>query len=98
MKTEKYRCYICGKMGPTEKHHVFGGPNRPLSEKDKLFVYLCHDCHNEPPDGVHFDKNRRRWLQGKAQEEYEQQKIEQGCTPEEARSLFMQRYGRNYKE
>ena len=98
MNTEKYECFICGKKGPTEKHHIFGGPNRPLAEEDKLFVFLCHECHNEPPMGVHFNPKVRRWLQAQGQEEYEQQKIEQGSTPEEARELFMQRYGRNYRE
>lgn len=98
MNTEKYKCYMCGRYGPTEKHHVFGGANRAHSEKDKLYVHLCHACHNEPPDGVHFNKSRRRWLQAIAQEEYEKQKIEQGHTPEEARALFMQRYGRSYIE
>lgn len=98
MKTEKYKCYLCGKRGPTEKHHVFGGPNRSLAEADKLYVHLCHACHNEPPMGVHFNKDVRHWLQEQAQKEYEQQLIEQDHTPQEARALFMQRYGRNYVE
>ena len=95
-KTEKNVCFICGKYGPTERHHCFSGPNRRLAEEDKLVVYLCHSCHNEPPMGVHFNKEVRRWLQAKAQKAYEELQIGQGSTPEEARELFTKRYGRNY--
>lgn len=28
---------------------------------------LCHYCHNEPPDGVHHNKENRRKLQAYAQ-------------------------------
>ena len=39
-----------------ESHHVYNGnPNRKLSEQYGLKVYLCHYCHNEPPNGVHFN-------------------------------------------
>lgn len=48
-------CFICGRRA-TEKHHIFGGPNRRLSEKYGLTVPLCHWCHNEPPNGVHFNR------------------------------------------
>ena len=98
MNSEKYKCFLCGKIGPTERHHCFGGPNRRLAEEDKLVVHLCHQCHNEPPMGVHFNKRVRGWLQAKAQKEYEEQKIKEGSTPEAARELFMKRYGRNYRD
>lgn len=28
------------------KHHIFGGSNRSLSEKDGLFIYLPPELHN----------------------------------------------------
>lgn len=53
------KCFICGRYeteyNPLEVHHIFGGANRKLSEKYGLTVLLCHNCHNEPPDGVHFN-------------------------------------------
>ena len=61
-------CFLCAKTGALERHHVFGGSNRKLSEKYGLTVYLCHWCHNEPPFGVHHNKDQRRYLQREAQE------------------------------
>lgn len=49
-------CEICGKWLPLERHHVFSGSNRKKSEKYGLVAYLCHNHHNEPPDGVHHNR------------------------------------------
>lgn len=68
MVTEKGKCFLCGKSCRTEKHHVFeGSGRRKLSEDYGLWVYLCHWCHNEPPDGVHFNKTRDLDLKAQAQ-------------------------------
>ena len=47
------KCYICGSTCFLESHHIFGAYNRKNSEIFGLKVYLCHNCHNEPPNGVH---------------------------------------------
>lgn len=52
---EKGKCFICGRYCQTEEHHIFGAGNRKKSEKSGLKVDLCHECHNEPPNGVHFN-------------------------------------------
>lgn len=49
------RCYLCGKYCRTERHHVFGGAFRKKSEYYRLTVHLCHWCHNEPPNGAHYN-------------------------------------------
>ncbi len=65
------RCALCGRYGCMERHHIFGGPNRSKSEKYGLVALLCHNCHNEPPNGVHHnDENmlllhqigQRKWM------------------------------------
>lgn len=71
MTDDMDHCYICGKCGPLEIHHVFGGPNRSLSTKYGLVVPLCHKCHNQAPDGVHFNAERMAWLRMKGQEAFE---------------------------
>lgn len=64
------RCYICGRAGWIERHHIFNGTaNRKKSEKYGLTVNLCHFCHNEPPNGVHFNSNRDLRLKRLAQEQ-----------------------------
>lgn len=49
-------CFLCGGYGACEWHHIFGASNRKNSEKYGLKVRLHHNCHNEPPNGVHHNK------------------------------------------
>lgn len=57
-----------------EEHHIFNGANRSRSEKYGLKVWLCHYCHNEPPQGVHHNRQNmdklRRIGQKTFQEKY----------------------------
>ena len=46
-----------------EWHHIFGGSNRDTSERYGLKVRLCHYCHNEPPRGLHQNREMRQALQ-----------------------------------
>ena len=50
-------CFICGTTNWLEEHHIFESFNRKLSEKYGLKVWLCHSHHNEPPFGVHHNKD-----------------------------------------
>ena len=61
------RCFICHSNIWLEWHHVFGAALRDKSEEYGLVVRLCHYCHNEPPYGVHQNKENRRRLQAIAQ-------------------------------
>ena len=63
------RCLICHSNIWLEWHHVFGAALKKKSEEHGLMVRLCHYCHNEPPYGVHQDRERRRKLQALAQEQ-----------------------------
>lgn len=82
-------CFLCGGWGACEWHHIFGGANRKLSEKYGLKVRLHHHCHNEPPQGVHFNKEvmneLRRLGQQKAMECY-------GWDVDKFRSIFGKSY------
>ncbi len=62
------KCYICGRYLPLELHHVYGASRRKTSTKYKAVVNLCHECHNEPPLGVHHNKDIRLALQSQFQE------------------------------
>ena len=44
-----------------------GNGRRKLSELYGLKCDLCHWCHNEPPDGVHFNKEKDLELKARAQ-------------------------------
>ena len=60
-------CYICGGCQWLECHHVYGGANRKKSEQYGLKVWLCHNHHNEPPHGVHFNIQANHQLKATAQ-------------------------------
>lgn len=54
-------CYLCARGGyyswktVLEEHHIFGGPNRHLSEEYGLKVYICPECHRTSARAVHQD-------------------------------------------
>lgn len=82
-------CVLCGSSRRIEKHHIFGGALRKKSERYGLTVDLCHSCHNEPPNGVHFNKDKMLELK-----QYGQRKVmaEQGWTTEQ----FIEEFRKNY--
>lgn len=82
-----HRCFLCGSESWIEIHHVFGASNRKNSEKHGLVVPLCHYCHNEPPLGVHHNKDRNLMLKKIAQHEFEKA---------HTRDEFMLEFGKNY--
>lgn len=95
LDTKKGVCFMCGRHEFTEKHHIMQGTaNRKLSEQDGLWVYLCPDCHNRPPNGVHFNRENMEWLHKLGQKAYELSRCD--LTAEDAHAAFMERYGRNY--
>lgn len=81
-------CYLCGKYGDTQRHHVFQGAYRKKAEFHGYVVRLCMDCHTGP-DGVHANKTKRIHLRQECQREYEQT---------HTRDQFIAEFGRNYLE
>lgn len=86
-------CWLCGRNGngdPLDKHHIFGGANRKLSERYGLWVPLCHGrCHESGPEAVHRNAGTMQALH-----EYGQALAmeENGWSIEEFRAVF----GRSY--
>lgn len=93
-------CYLCMllhgdlSLKETEEHHIFYGPNRPLSEAEGLKVHLCHSHHqyayDSNPEAIHGNPKSRdtdRLLKRIAQQEYEKT---------HSRDEFMSLFGRNY--
>lgn len=63
------RCYICGRWGTTQVHHMIHGANRRNADHYGLTVQLCRRCHMDLHDhGAH-----DRELQRIAQQEFEKQ-------------------------
>lgn len=87
IQLDETRCFLCGKCLPLEEHHIFGAYNRPKSEFYGLKVKLCHSCHNEPPNGVHHNKQAMQNLHEMGQRAFE------AHYPEED---FSEIFGKNY--
>nr|DAV56310.1 MAG TPA: Recombination enhancement, RecA-dependent nuclease [Caudoviricetes sp.] len=83
------RCFMCGTTSRIERHHIFGGAYRKKSEREGLVVYLCHECHNEPPNGVHHNRSNMDWLRAIGQKSW---MGHYGKTADD----FIKEYGRNY--
>lgn len=80
-------CYICHSTQNIEIHHIFGGVNRSNSTIYGLVIPLCHRCHNEPPYGVHFNKEMADELKALGQAKFEQRFADID---------FKEVFGRNY--
>lgn len=95
MQDDINRCYLCGRNGatdPLETHHVFGGPNRRISDRDGLLVRLCGDrCHRNGKQAVHRCKATADRLKAEGQRAW----MEKTGGSVEA---FRMRYGKNYLE
>lgn len=89
-------CYLCNIRGDhglkpvLEEHHIFGGPNRHLSEEYGLKVYLCPECHRTSAKAVHQDPAGagNRYLQTMGQKAFEEN------FPELS---FREIFGKNYR-
>lgn len=92
---EMKTCFLCGRNGYSdrlEKHHIFGGPNRNLSDKYGLVVWLCGDrCHRNGKQSAHQSSSTRLMLHKYGQMKWMR---ENNGTIEDFRSLF----GKNYLE
>ena len=86
-------CALCHRNGcgdPLDRHHVFGGANRRLSEKYGAVVYLCHQrCHENGPEAVHRNAESKRRLQEAWQEKLME---ENGWSVEDFRNVFGKSY------
>lgn len=79
---EKLPCEICGRRSE-HTHHVFYGPLRKWSEKYKLTMRLCRECH----EMIHKDAAICVRYKMKYQKKFEDQY---------GHELWMKVFGRNY--
>ena len=72
IQQDKERCFICGGYArfndPLDRHHVWEGSRKSISEKYGLTVYLHHNsCHIFGEYSVHVNAKINRALQRKVQ-------------------------------
>lgn len=95
---EENRCHYCGRyVAVPHQHHIFGGPNRKISDKTGLWVWLCPEHHNMSDHSIHFDSEIMDEYHRLGQKAWEDRYIEtSGEDQEKARTEFMKLFGRNY--
>lgn len=86
LQNEKY-CFICKTTQNLHNHHIFGGPNRKISDKHGFTVWLCAEHHNMSNYSAHFDKDIDNKLKTECQLKYEES---------HSRDDFKKLIGRNY--
>lgn len=86
MQSEK-KCYVTGRTDLLHKHHIFGGPNRSISEKEGFYIWLIPEFHNMSNKGIHSDKEFDLKLKRECQAKFEET---------HTREEFMKLIGRNY--
>lgn len=77
-----------------ERHHIFGGANRELSDEDGLWVPLTQEHHNGKMS-VHMNKEMRVLMQIIGQLAWEKNRVASGISERAAREMFRKRYGRS---
>ena len=82
-------CYLCGRVCRTERHHIYSGARRPISESYNLTVDLCPECHQRSGESAHRDAATAEQLHKDGQR---MAMLRYGWTVEE----FRLRLGKNY--
>lgn len=82
-------CYICHDTRNVQKHHIYEGSRRQMSERNGFWVYLCPEHHNLGSFSVHRDPALNRWMKKLCQMRYEEG---------HAHDDFMKLVGKNYLE
>jgi hypothetical protein len=88
-------CFICG-ASTSIRHHIYHGTGlRQVSEREGLWVYLCHDHHrflHDLPSHPHDEelkiKGQRAWIG---------QKVKEGYSKGQARGMWLNRIGRFFE-
>lgn len=80
------RCFFCGSPN-TEKHHIYGGGNRQVSEQNGFWVYLCPCHHRYTNYSVHGDIKKNIKLKQICQTIYEK---------DHTREEFIKLIGKSY--
>ena len=79
-------CWVCRARYPLQKHHVYGGRNRSVSEENGFVVWLCVD-HHIGDHGVHNNPSADLMIKRECQAIYEK---------DHTREDFIKLIGKNY--
>ena len=84
---DEKKCFLCGSINNLHKHHIYGGANRKISDKNGFWIWLTGYWHNLSDEGVHFNKNLDLHLKKICQKKFEETS---------SREEFVKLIGKNY--
>ncbi len=70
--SEYEQCELCKRWAHLEEHHVYGGPNRKISDKWGMVARLCPSCHRTGKGNVTDDYAESLKLKKKYQAIFEE--------------------------
>lgn len=66
LKDKKGICQICGKAGPTEKHHFLKTKGAGGDDVEENLIELCRECHVKAHKGLFSkEKLKKIWREEK---------------------------------
>lgn len=102
IQKDESMCYLCAVLEDdysskqTEKHHIFGGPDRRMSEKYGLTVRLCPEHHRSGPKAVHRNQETMQFLHETGEEAYIRACTRKGMNRQQAIEDFRRHFRKNY--
>lgn len=88
-KYDYRKCFLCGRSGAIQEHHIFPGPLRKWSDRYGLTVDLCPQCHLYGEHAAHVDARTAVKLKRIGQVEFEKAY---------GAGTFIHTFGKNYIE
>ena len=89
-------CFICGAPKEHTHHLIEGVANRQKSDKYKLIVPVCGNCHNMSKDSIHGNTKMDAMSKIIGQLAFEREEVANGLTKEQAREKFRKEFGKSY--
>lgn len=78
-------CERCHRWGELDKHHLLPGCRRSLADADKLYIFICRECHN----ALHGDENELAFWKKEGERMF---------LKDHSFEEWMDRYGKNFLE
>ena len=90
-------CDVCGNRYAEDTHHlIFGRGLRDLADEDHLLLNVCKNCHTLGMAAIHNNNTAATLSKMLGQAIYEKNQVASGKTMDEARRMFLERYGRSW--
>lgn len=71
------RCYLCNKKTQLDRHHIYNGGLRNISDRNGFWVMVCRICHRKIHDTPKLAFQLKQECQYKYEESYSREEFMQ---------------------